>query len=76
MQTPYADDAGILLQMKGKLTIGKVKSLRVFLILRRFIPYYSTLIIFQIAIIFSCMIFQFEPIVPNLENIFVVFFVL
>jgi hypothetical protein len=53
MQTPYADDAGILLQMKGKSTIAKVKSLRVFLILRRFIPYYSTLIIFQIAIIFS-----------------------
>jgi hypothetical protein len=26
ISTPYADDAGILLLMKGKLTIGKVKT--------------------------------------------------
>ena len=28
ISTPYADDAGILLLMKGKLTIGKVKPSR------------------------------------------------
>ena len=28
MQTPYASDAGILLAMKGKLTIGNVMSSR------------------------------------------------
>ena len=28
MYTPYAGDAGMLLLMKGKLTIGKVKSSR------------------------------------------------
>jgi hypothetical protein len=54
MQTPYADDAGILLQMKGKLTIGKVKSLHVLLIFQSFIPYYSTLIIVGI---FSASVF-------------------
>jgi hypothetical protein len=28
IKAPYVDDAGILLLMKGKLTIGKVKSSR------------------------------------------------